>query len=194
MELKNKYFLLRHGQTPYQRDEDKKGILYPYPENPPIEITEEGKKQIGESAKALKDKKIDLIFSSDFFRTQQSAGIVSKELGELEINLDKRLRDLDMGDFHGGPKENYQNYFSEMKEKFVMRSPNGENWNDVKERLIDFLNDVEKKYQGKNILIISHGDPLWFLAGITRGLETDEEFLSQKHGFLYPDVGHLIIP
>lgn len=194
MKFKNKYFLLRHGQTPYQRDEDKKGILYPYPENPPIEITEEGKKQIGEAAKVLKDKKIDLILSSDFFRTQQTAGIVSKELGGLEVNFDKRLRDLNMGEFHGELKKNYQNYFSERKDKFIKRPPNGESWNDLKTRLQDFLDDVEKKYQGKNILIISHGDPLWFLAGITRGLKTDEEFLSQKHGFLYPDVGQLIIP
>jgi broad specificity phosphatase PhoE len=193
MKFKNKYFLLRHGQTPYQRDEDKKGILYPYPENPPIEITEEGKKQIEEAARILKNKKIDLIFSSDFFRTQQSAGIVSKKLG-LEVNLDKRLRDLNIGEFHGGPKENYQNYFSEKKEKFIKRPPNGENWNDVKERLLDFLNDVEKKYQGNNILIISHGDPLWFLAGIIKGLASNEEFLSQKHISLYPDVGQLIIP
>jgi broad specificity phosphatase PhoE len=64
----------------------------------------------------------------------------------------------------------------------------------VKKRLLDFLDDVEKKYKGKNILIISHGDPLWFLAGIIRGLKTDEEFLSQKHVSLYPDVGQLIIP
>jgi len=46
MKLKNKYFLLRHGQTVYQKDEDKKYFLYPSPENPPIELTEEGKKQI----------------------------------------------------------------------------------------------------------------------------------------------------
>lgn len=59
---------------------------------------------------------------------------------------------------------------------------------------MDFLNEVEKKYQNKNILIISHADPLWFLAGIIKGLETDEEFLSQKHISLYPDVGQLMIP
>lgn len=193
MELKNKYFLLRHGQTPYQRDEDKRGILYPFPENPPVEITEEGRKKIEKAAEVLKDKKIDLIFSSDFFRTQQSAGIVSEKLG-LEVNLDKRLRDLNIGDFYGGPKEKYQSYFLTREERFVKRPPNGENWNDVKARLLDFLNDIEKKYQGKNILIVSHGDPLWFLAGIVRGLETDEEFLSQKHVDLYPDVGQLIIP
>ena len=193
MKLKNKYFLLRHGQTPYQRDEDKKGVLYPSPENPPVEITGEGKKQIGEAAEILKDKKIDLIFSSDFFRTQQSAGIVSKELG-LEVNLDKRLRDLNIGDFHGGPKERYQSYFSDKKEKFVKRPPNGENWNDVRKRMLGFLNDTEGKYENRNILVVSHGDPLWLLAGIVKGLESNDELLSEKHTDLYPDVGQLIIP
>jgi len=43
-------------------------------------------------------------------------------------------------------------------------------------------------------LIISHGDPLWFLAGIIKGLEINDKFLSEKHTDLYPDVGQLIIP
>lgn len=126
MKFKNHYFLLRHGQTPYQRDEDKKGILYPYPEDPPIEITEEGKKQIEEAAEKLKktcpepSRRIDLIFSSDFFRTQQTAGIVSKGLG-LEINFDKRLRDLNMGEFHGGLKKTIKIIFRKEKKN----SPSG---------------------------------------------------------------------
>ena len=76
----------------------------------------------------------------------------------------------------------------------MKRPPNGENWNDVKERMLGFLNDTEGKYENKNILIISHGDPLWFLAGIIKGLEINDKFLSEKHTDLYPDVGQLIIP
>lgn len=188
---KNNYFLLRHGQTIYQTE--KTDILYPSPENPPISLTEEGKKQIEKVAEVLKDKKIDLIFASTFFRTKQTAEIVSKELG-IEVIFDKRLIDLNLGKFHGGPEKDYQDFFLNRSEKFTKRPPGGENWNDVKERLIDFLEDIEGKYENKNILIVGHGDPLWLLAGLIKGLEKNEDFLEEKYKGIYPDVGELIIP
>jgi len=207
--MNNKYFLLRHGQTIYQTE--KKDILYPFPENPPVGLTEVGKKQIEEAAEKIKDKGVNLIFSSDFFRTRQTAEIVAKKLG-LEIypvksskagvpskaeqfnrvNFDKRLRDLNMGVFYSAKKNDYLNLFSDLKERFSKRPENGENWEDVKKRLTDFLNEIEKKYQNKNILIISHGDPLWLLEGIIRDFKTDEEFLKIRIKDVYPDPGQLI--
>lgn len=188
MRLKNHYFLLRHGQTVYQTE--KSDVLYPNPENPPVELTDEGKRQIESAAKELKNNGINLIFSSPFFRTQQTAEIVAKELG-LEINFDARLRDLNIGKFHGGPKEDYKNFFLEKRERFFKRPPGGENWRDVIKRLISFLNEVETKYQGNNILIISHGDPLWLLAGTLKGIKKEEEFLDIRKSSFYPGVGQL---
>jgi len=189
MQLKNRYFLLRHGQTIYQTE--KRDFLYPFPENPSIPITEEGKKTVEESAKKLKAENIDLIFSSDFFRTRQSAEIIAREL-DLEINYDTRLRDLNLGEFHGRQITEYKNFFSEKSERFFKRPKAGENWNDLKERLKNFLDEVEKKYQNKNILIISHGDPLWLLAGILKGFKKEEEFLKSRNRDFYPAVGQLI--
>ena len=74
MKIKNKYFLLRHGETIYQTE--KKHLLYPSPEKPPIPLTKNGKRMIAGAAEWLKDKDIDLIFASPFFRTKQSAKIV----------------------------------------------------------------------------------------------------------------------
>lgn len=192
MELKNHYFLLRHGQTPYQVEEDKKETVYPPFEQDEIRMTKKGEEQIERAAHELKGKKIDIIISSDFPRTKQTAGIVSKELG-VEPVFNEHLRDLRMGEFHNGPKEKYRNFFSNQLEKFTKRPIGGENWDDLKERMTDFLKDTETRYQGKNILVISHGDPLWFLAGIIKGVEGKEKFLERKYHELYPDVGDLII-
>ncbi len=189
MKLKNHYFLLRHGQTIYQTE--KRDILYPFPEDPPIPITREGERQVKESAEKLKAKNIDLIFSSDFFRTRQTAGIVSRALG-VEVNFDKRLQDLNLGEFRGRLMKDYQDFFSEKKERFFKRPKAGETWNDLKKRLTDFLEEVEKKYRGKNILIISHGDPLWLLVGILKGFTEEEEFLASRNTELYPNVGQFL--
>lgn len=194
MELENKYFLLRHGQTIYQ----KNGLRVNYPEGSDysLEITDEGKEMMKKSSEELKSKDIDLIFASPFLRTKQSAEIASKILGVGEINYDKRLVDIPMGVFAGKTYIEYENFFSEKKERFTKKPEGSETWNEIIIRLKSFLTEVEAKYIGKNILIISHGDPVWLLAGIIKGFTKEEEFLETRKtkNNLYPNIGELIIP
>lgn len=187
--MNNKYFLLRHGETIYQTE--KKDFLYPWPGVSSPSLTENGEKQIRAVAKELKDRKIDSIYSSDALRTRQTAEIVTKELG-LEVHFDERLRDVNWGIYQDGPKEKYAQLFSSREEKFSKRPPKGENWNDVKERVSEVLKEIGEKYKNKNILIVSHGDPLWLLAGIIKGLGRDE-LLEKKYKGLFPDVGQLML-
>lgn len=185
--MNNHYFLLRHGQTIFKTKH--KDIIYPWPEKKPIGLTKRGKAKIQKVAQKIKKKGIDLIYSSDFFRTCQTAGIVAKELG-LFIKLDKRLREINLGIFRGRPMAEYQKFFQKEEEKFFRRPPKGENWNDVRKRLTSFLKELEKKYKNKKILIISHGDPLWLLEGIIKGVRNKAEILKMREDF-YPQVGEL---
>jgi len=176
MKLKNRYFLLRHGETVYQTK--KKGFTYPWPDKPPVKLTKMGEKEIKNLAKKLKTKKIDLIFSSDIFRAQKTAEIVAKELGIKKINFDKRLRDVNLGIYHSKTKEEFYRDFPDPKERFFKKPKGGESWNNVKKRIKNFINDISKKHRNKNILIVSHGDPLWLFEGILRGL-SNQEFLDE---------------
>lgn len=100
---------MRHGQTIYQTE--KKGWIYPpFPEKPAIKLTKKGEKQIKIAAKKLKKEKIDLIFSSDFFRTRQTVEIVEKELG-IRVRFDKRLRDGNLGIYREERKRNFTEIF-----------------------------------------------------------------------------------
>lgn len=191
--MENKYFLLRHGQTKYQKENIKK--IYPADSNDKLEITEEGRERIQQQAEILKDKNIDLIFCSPYLRTKQTAEIVNKVL-QKEIIFDERLVDVDMGEFAGKPFSLYEKFFIEDKLGFTDRPKDGENWKDVLQRIESFLNDTEKKYQNKNILIISHGDTLWLMAGSLKELKTLEEFFTTRKtekNNLYPHTGDLII-
>ena len=180
----NTYYVLRHGQTPYQKDAELKKRMYPWPENTPIPLTEEGKAQVKKSARELKNKKIDVIYCSDIFRAKQTAGIVMEELGVKEIFYDERLRDINHGVYMGGLKTEFYKKFSP-DIRFDEKPENGETWNDCKKRTINILNEIDKKYQDKNILIISHGDPLWLLVGAMNGLSREELlkqiFVEQKY-------------
>lgn len=175
--MNNKYFILRHGQTIHQTK--KKLTLYCWPDdNPLCNLTEVGVKQVEKSVQALKDAKIDLIFSSDILRTRQTSGMAAKELN-LEVNFDERLRDINWGIYQGKSKIRGWAYYKNPGAKFTKAPPEGESWAGCAKRVVEFLTEVEGKYSGKNILIVSHGDPLWLLEGYARGY-SQNQLLKQK--------------
>jgi len=177
---KNKYFLLRHGESELQV-KFKNRIQIWEKSTKEYPLTKKGKEQIKKLIKRLRKEKIDLIFSSDFLRTKQTAQIIAKALS-IKIIFDKRLRDINYGDFCGRLKKEYFREFPDTLEKFKKSSKKpkgGENWFDVKKRMLNFIEDVERKYQGRNILIVSHGDPLWILEGILKG-KKNEDILKER--------------
>ena len=63
---------------------------------------------------------------------------------------------------------------------FDQAPPKGESLNDVKKRVANALTDFDKKYRGKNILVVSHGDALWMTKSALEGM-TDQETLSSPY-------------
>ncbi len=180
-ELKNRYFLLRHGQTTHQIDNP--GIIYHWPDgNPPYALTELGRKQIKKHLPRLKKENIDLILASDALRTKQTAEIVAQELG-LKVELDQRLRDTNWGVLQGKTKqEGWEFYGHDKKKRFEITPPGGESWQDMEKRVKEFLEELEKNHNQKNILIVSHGDPLWVIDSLLKGLSREQSFNNRKEG------------
>jgi len=189
--LKNKYFFLRHGKNIHQTE--KKGIVYYWPDdNPPCSLIEEGIEEVKRSGEILKDKGIDQIFCSDILRTRQTAKIVSDIIGfdSEKIIYDTRLRDLNWGDFGGKKKDDlWAFYDNEKMRAFEGSLPNGESWNQCRERMVNVLNEIENNYQNKNILIVSHGDALWLLEGYIKG--TDDQTLLDNRARTMIQTGEL---
>lgn len=179
--LKNRYFFLRHGKNIHQTE--LKDIIYCYPDDEtPCSLIEEGIDQAKKAGEELKDKKIEYIYCSDILRTRQTAKIVAGIIGfnEDEIIYDTRLRDINWGLFGGKHKDEAWAYYNNDKsKKFNEPTPGGETWNDCRERMKKVLNEIENIFQGKNVLIVSHGDPLWLLEGYIRGIN-DEELLNKR--------------
>jgi len=180
-ELKNKYFLLRHGQTTHQIENPD--IVYYWPDgNPAYALTELGKRQIKEKTSQLKDKNIDLIFSSDILRAKQTAEIVAQEL-DLEVKIDQRLRDTNWGIYQGKPmKQAWAFYNHDMEKKFTIGPPQGESWQGLKQRTVEFLKEIEEQYNQKKILIVSHGDPLWLIESWLKDLSQKKSLEIRKDG------------
>jgi len=177
----NQYFAARHAESE-KNDFKGKEINSTKLENDKYDLTEKGIKQAEGLAKILKNKKIDLIFSSPFLRAKRTAQIIGKELN-LEVKIDNRLKEMDHGSICEGkdyytcvPKEEYPNM--DFYTKFGL---DGESRNEVRERIFDFIKEIDAKHEDKKILIISHGDPLWLMEGISRNISEEDLFLAKKN-------------
>ncbi|MCL5411761.1 MAG: histidine phosphatase family protein [Patescibacteria group bacterium] len=102
----------------------------------------------------VKNKKFDVVFCSDLKRAMTSAQLTFE--GTAAIIPDPRLRECNYGRFNGQPSS----IVEPMQEKHIReRFPEGESYEDVKNRIADFLEFLKKNYQGKSIAIVAHKAP-----------------------------------
>ncbi|MBI2086831.1 MAG: class I tRNA ligase family protein [Candidatus Zambryskibacteria bacterium] len=120
--------------------------------DPNNHLTENGREETISASKALKRKKINMIAVSPFLRTRETAEVVKLELGlsEEAVMIDNRLHE-----------------FNESEQKAVLK------------RMGEFIFDIESRYTQKNILVISHGNPLWMLEQIAAG-QSSNDFSERK--------------
>lgn len=146
----------RHGQTV----SNVEGRLQ-YLEDP---LTELGKEQVEDSVVNLKKFSFDEIISSDEFRAIESAEIINKffKIPHIKTSV---IREKSSGDFS-------KKLVSEVNWDIVNGSfltkkiPNGESVLDVINRALKFFKFLNKKNQGEEILIVSHGAFLRVLLAI----------------------------
>ena len=81
------------------------------------------------------------------------------------------MREVNHGDLNGQPISIYRNYFKTEKEYFTNHLPTGESFKEVKRRMGEVLYELEKNYQGKTILIVTHESPSWLLFSVAVGAD-----------------------
>ena len=156
MKLKNTYYLMRHGQS----TGNVKHIIVSDPKNgvPHYGLTAKGKQQAREYISKNKDlDKETIIYSSDFKRARETAEIVRAHIKAKPIILTKSLRERD---FDKLEKKDYTNFYLKVWEcDFVGNPFKGiESVYSIANRFKELLEDLEKKYKGKKILLVTHGD------------------------------------
>jgi len=157
----NKYWVMRHGEA-------ERNVGDFISDNPTEEnhLTDKGRAKVEETAQKLKGEKIDLIISSDFVRTKETTKLVAEKLGlkDEQIIYDERLREVNTGDFTGQTWVEYNDALGEPAKRWQTRlSTGGENYADIRRRIMSLFYDLNEHHQNKNILIISHGLPLYLL-------------------------------
>ncbi len=181
---KNTYYILRHGYT--NRDEKSKMIISSELSADKYHLTSDGIKQVERTAVSIQNNhEIDMIYASPFHRTMETAEIVGKLL-HVKVHKEDRLKEIVHGGCEGVPHTQCP-YMDKKMDIDGKRHEMGESWNDVRTRMFDFMQEMESKFSGKQILIVSHGDPLWLLKNIAKG-STAEAILDEADQDRYPAI------
>lgn len=169
----NKYIAMRHGEA----ESNARGIVSSKIDgSASYGLTANGRTSAEEAGQKLKESNIDIIITSPFVRTKETAEIVAEAIGfdTRKIIVDERLKEIDTGVFDGKTIGEYRGYFTSITEKFTKRPEGGENLLDVKRRVMTLISEIESEYAGKTILIVTHEYPTWMLVSGSRGATVDE--------------------
>ena len=180
---KNTYFVCRHGEA----DNNTKSIISSLATNP-HHLSEKGKVQAAEAGKWLHDKKIDLIISSPFLRTRETAEIIANKIGYdvKKIIFENKIGEINAGVWNNKSLDDFIVFFKG-QDRFVATPEGGENYVDIKKRVGDFIYALENKYKDKKILIVTHDTPMLLLKTVALGLNREE---SNKLHKMHQDEKH----
>ena len=149
---------LRHGQAKNNTER----ILAGRTEGVPL--TDTGIKQAEHTAQLLADMNISAIYSSPIERAKHTAEIAGKH-NSLDVTIDDRLNELDMGKFTGMPYDEIFNSHGNVFMKFyngeLEIAHNGvETFPDVKKRILGIVDHIIEKHPDENVLLVTHMDPI----------------------------------
>ncbi|HEX8946754.1 MAG TPA: class I tRNA ligase family protein, partial [Candidatus Paceibacterota bacterium] len=181
----NTYFAIRHGEAKCNLENVSSSTIESASKYP---LTEAGRAQVRAAAEALKAQGgVDRIFTSPFARTRETAMLLAKELGipDTHVLLEDRLREIRTGVFDGKPVAEYEAFFASSDEWFTKAPEGGETVNDVRRRVGALLYELESRYQGERILLVSHEGPVHALHAASRGLTAAD--IVQMAGIAYAD-------
>jgi len=149
---------LRHGQAKNNLERILTG------RTPGVPLTEKGIDQAEKAAKFLEHMNISAIYSSPIERARHTAEIVGKH-NSLDVTIDDRLIELDMGKFTGVPYDEIFNSHGNVFMKFyngeLEIAHNGvETFSEVKKRILGIVDHVIEKHPDQNVVLVTHMDPI----------------------------------
>ena len=153
-QMKNDYTFVRHGQTYC----NKNGIMHGQYDIP-LNFT--GVKQAKKIAQELKHEHFDICFCSPLSRAKSTAYNILKYHKNTKIVFDDRLMELSKGLLEGkhlNSEKLLKNEDYNFIKKFKIESKK-----EFFSRVKDFVDDIERKYKNKKVLIVAHSGTIKML-------------------------------
>ncbi len=159
--MKNNYcifYIVRHGET----DWNVKKLIMGQSDIP---LNERGKRQAEEIGKRLQHIHFTAAFSSDLLRTKHTAEIVLLEK-KIIVQSTTALRERHFDRLEGKSWANHDKDLQMLWDKLAdltdcerkkYKLEKAENDEDMMRRFIPFIREIAIAYEGKNVLIVTHG-------------------------------------
>jgi broad specificity phosphatase PhoE len=173
-------YLVRHGEV-----HNPQQIMYE--RLPGYRLSELGKKQAQRLGKYLSDKTISAIYASPLERTRETADIIASYQKGLTVMYDERL--LEVSTEARGKSVQHL-----MKERWNFYKPKytklgGEKLSDIWKRMQTAIQDIVKKHKGKEVVMVTHGDPVMISVAKHKGKSLrlkeirGEDYVQTAEGF-----------
>ena len=175
-------YFVRHGE-------------YKNPDNivpwrlPRFSLSEKGIENIKRNAEYFRNKNIEVIYSSPVLRARQSAKILAKILNKKiiisslisEVYTPLQNKHISYEEFNKKKTYPFLNDFH-IKKK-------GESIDEIFLRIDQLVKKVLKKHKGKNIIFVSHGDPIMIYILRKKGIEISGKLEDFQNNNYIPKAG-----
>ena len=166
--------LVRHGESTWNAIGAWTGLT-------DISLDEKGRDLARKDGEVLRNITFQIAFTSKLRRAQQSLDEIKKVLGNIPTVEDGAINERDYGDLTGKNKLEVEKKYGEEQYLKWRRSwndpvPNGETLKDVYERVMPFYqnNILPEIKNGKNVLIVAHGNSLRALIKYLENISDEE--------------------
>ncbi len=177
-------YLIRHGKTKYNVSQRLTGWI-------DSSLDKEGIENALEIREILKNKKIDVVVTSDLRRSIDTAKLsYLEENKEVNHIIEPLIRERDYGLIAGKNKSKLKQKINRLYDlyhrSYYVPPPGGESFIMVEQRVKKFLIPFIKENINKRALISSHGNSLRVIFKILENLSIKEtEKLEVKFGYVY---------
>jgi broad specificity phosphatase PhoE len=155
-EIRTRLLLVRHGETSW----NAKGLWQGHGDP---ELTAVGHAQADRLARTLHEEagpSWTKVIASDLARAQQTAVAVAGLLS-IPVEIDQRLRELDVGAWSGLSRSEIESRDPETLRAFergdpMIRPGGGESRIEIRERTHAFVCDLANRFAGQRLIVVTH--------------------------------------
>ncbi|MBD0393625.1 MAG: histidine phosphatase family protein [Microcoleus sp. C1-bin4] len=143
--------LVRHGETDWNKAGKFQGQI-------DVPLNDNGREQSRRAAEFLKDVKLDFAISSSMLRPKETAEIILKYHGDLQLELRDELREISHGLWEGKFESEIEQSYPGLLEEWktspeTVQMPEGENLQHVWTRAIASWREIVRSVSGTGIVV-----------------------------------------
>ena len=158
-------YLVRHGATEWNHTKRAQGMA-------DIALNDAGREQGQQAAKRFLEVPLEAVYASDLVRAAETARPIAEAQG-LTVHTDPRFREIDQGEWEGLEVSEIARRWPDLwgPARHYSKRPGGESPQEVRGRALEGLKDVVRAHPDGNIIIVSHGGTIRWMAAEALGYD-----------------------